>query len=153
RLQGRHAAPEVHIRPRQDPRTAGDGQLRPAPARGGLGGEERPGDGAPALHGAMRVILHRAVDKLGVPGQVVDVADGYARNYLIPRGLAAPASKGEVRHSARLKQAHEKRVQEALSEAQATADRLAGAPLRIPARAGEDGRLFGSVTVTDVATA
>ena len=101
----------------------------------------------------MRVILHRAVDKLGVPGQVVDVADGYARNYLIPRGLAAPASKGEVRHSARLKQAHEKRVQEALSEAQATADRLAGAPLRIPARAGEDGRLFGSVTVTDVATA
>jgi len=44
-------------------------------------------------------------------------------------------------------------VQEALSEAQATADRLAGAPLRIPARAGEDGRLFGSVTVTDVATA
>ena len=101
----------------------------------------------------MRVILHRPVDTLGVPGQVVDVADGYARNYLIPRGLAAPASKGEVRHSARLKQAHENRVQEALSEARATAVRLASGPLRIPARAGEDGRLFGSITVADVATA
>src|SRR2546430_17708237 len=101
----------------------------------------------------MRVILHRAVDKLGVPGQVVDVADGYARNYLIPRGLAAPASKGEVRHSARLKQAHEKRVQDALSAAQATADRPAGAPPPIPARAGAGGRLFVGVPGTDVATA
>ena len=101
----------------------------------------------------MKVILHRPVEKLGVPGQIVDVADGYARNYLIPRGLAAPASKGEARHSARLKQAHEKRVHQALSEARATADRLAAANLRIPARAGEDGRLFGSVTVADVATA
>jgi len=101
----------------------------------------------------MKIILHRPVEKLGVPGQVVDVADGYARNYLIPRGLAVPASKGEVRHSSRLKQAHDKRVQQALTEARTTADRLAQAPLRIPARAGEDGRLFGSVTVADLATA
>jgi large subunit ribosomal protein L9 len=101
----------------------------------------------------MRVILHRPVDNLGGPGQVVDVADGYARNYLIPRGLAVPASKGEVRHSARLKAAHQKRVEQALGEARAVADRLGAAPLRLPARAGEDGRLFGSITVTDVATA
>lgn len=101
----------------------------------------------------MKVILHRPVDKLGVPGQVLEVADGYARNYLIPRGLAAPASEGAVRHSARLKQAHEKRVQEALTEATAAAERLSAAPLRIPARAGEDGRLFGSITVVDVAAA
>jgi len=101
----------------------------------------------------MKVILQRAVDKLGVPGQVLEVADGYARNYLIPRGLAAPASKGAVLHSARLKQAHEKRVEEALTEARAAAERLSAAPLRILARAGEDGRLFGSITVIDVAAA
>lgn len=101
----------------------------------------------------MRIILQRPVEKLGVPGQVVEVADGYARNYLIPRGLAAPASKGAIGHSARLKQAHEKRVQEALAEARTTADRLAAAPLRIPARVGEEGRLFGSITVSEVAQA
>jgi len=101
----------------------------------------------------MKVILQRPVDKLGVPGDVVNVADGYARNYLIPRGLAAPASKGAVLHRTRLREAHDKRIQQALGEARATADRLAATPLRIPARAGEDGRLFGSITVADVAAA
>jgi large subunit ribosomal protein L9 len=101
----------------------------------------------------MKVILQQPVDKLGAPGDVVDVADGYARNYLIPRGLAMTASKGAVRHAGRLKQAHDKRVQLARTEASATAERLAAAPLRISSRAGEDGRLFGSVTVTDVADA
>ena len=101
----------------------------------------------------MKVILQRPVDKLGVPGDVVNVADGYARNYLIPRGLAAPASKGAVLHRTRRREAHDKRIQQALGEARATADRLAATPLRIPARAGEDGRLFGSITVADVAAA
>src|SRR2546422_7114287 len=101
----------------------------------------------------MKIILQRRVEKLGVPGDVVDVADGYARNFLIPKGMAAPASKGAVRHAGRLKQAHDKRVQQAVTEAKATAERLGAAPLRISSRAGEDGRLFGSVTVADVAEA
>lgn len=101
----------------------------------------------------MKVILQKPVDKLGAPGDVVDVADGFARNYLIPRGMAMVASKGAVKHAGRLKQDHDKRVQEALSEAWALAERLASAPLRISSRAGDDGRLFGSVTVVDVADA
>jgi len=101
----------------------------------------------------MKVILQKPVDKLGVPGDVVDVADGYARNFLIPRGMAMTASKGAVRHAGRLKQAHTKRVEQAVTEARELAARLAVAPLRISSRAGEDGRLFGSVTVIDIAAA
>jgi large subunit ribosomal protein L9 len=101
----------------------------------------------------MKIILQREVDKLGAPGDVVDVADGYARNYLIPRGMAASATKGGVKHADRLRQRHQTRVQKAVAEVRATADRMAAAPLSIPARAGEDGRLFGSITVADIATA
>jgi large subunit ribosomal protein L9 len=101
----------------------------------------------------MKVILQREVDKLGVPGDVVIVADGFARNYLIPRGLAAPAAKGAVRHADRLKRTHEERVRRDVEEARAIAERLSKSPLRMPARAGEEGRLFGSITVSDVADA
>jgi large subunit ribosomal protein L9 len=101
----------------------------------------------------MRVILQKPVDNLGAPGDVVDVADGYARNFLIPRGMAMTASKGAVRHASRLKQAHDKRVQQGVTEARATGEQLEKEPLRIPSRAGEDGRLFGSITVADVAEA
>jgi len=101
----------------------------------------------------MKVILQKEVDKLGAPGDLVDVADGYARNYLIPRKLAAPATKGGVKHSERLKRAHEDRVRRAVGEAQSVADRLTGTKVRITARAGEDGRLFGSITVAGVADA
>ena len=101
----------------------------------------------------MKVILQREVDKLGAPGDVVEVKDGYARNFLIPRGLAAPATKGGMRHADRLRSTHQTRVQKAVTEARAVADRLGAKPLRIPARAGEDGRLFGSVTAADVADA
>jgi len=99
----------------------------------------------------MKVILQQEVDKLGGPGDVVDVADGYARNYLIPRKLAAPASKGAVKHVHQLRTGHEERVRKALAEARAVADRLSGSPVRVTARAGEDGRLFGSITVNDLA--
>jgi large subunit ribosomal protein L9 len=99
----------------------------------------------------MKIILQREVDKLGAPGDVVDVADGYARNYLIPRGMAAPASKGAVKHADRLRKGHDERVRKALTEAQALAAKLSSAPLRVKARAGEDGRLFGSITVNDLA--
>jgi large subunit ribosomal protein L9 len=101
----------------------------------------------------MKVILQQPVDKLGAPGDVVEVADGYARNYLIPRGLAMAASKGAVRHAVRLKETHHKRMEQELTEARTVAERLGAASLRIPSRAGEDGRLFGSITVADVAEA
>jgi large subunit ribosomal protein L9 len=99
----------------------------------------------------MRVILQREVENLGAPGDVVAVADGYARNYLMPRGLALPASKGAVRHAERLREAHEKHVRRAVEEAKVVADRLTSSPLRIASRAGADGRLFGSITVADLA--
>jgi large subunit ribosomal protein L9 len=99
----------------------------------------------------MKVILQKEVDKLGAPGDVVEVAAGYARNFLIPKGLAASASKGAVKHSERLREAHQKRQRATLEAAQAIAERLNSTPLRIPAKAGEDGRLFGSITVHHVA--
>jgi large subunit ribosomal protein L9 len=99
----------------------------------------------------MKIILQKEVDKLGAPGDVVDVADGYARNYLIPRGMAASASKGAVKHAERLREAHEKRQSAMLQDAQAIADRLSSTPIRIEAKAGEEGRLFGSITVHQLA--
>ena len=101
----------------------------------------------------MKIILQREVDKLGVPGDVVDVADGYARNYLVPRGMAIPATRGAVKHAGRLKQSHQTRVQKEVGSAEALAATLAETPVRISARAGEDGRLFGSITVPHLAEA
>jgi large subunit ribosomal protein L9 len=99
----------------------------------------------------MKVILQKPVDKLGVPGDVVDVADGYARNYLMPRGLAVRASKGGVKHVESLKRAHTTKVSHAQAEAQEVADRLTASPIKVSARVGEEGRLFGSVTAAEVA--
>jgi large subunit ribosomal protein L9 len=99
----------------------------------------------------MKIILQKEVEKLGAPGDVVEVADGYARNFLIPRGLAASASKGAVNHATRLREAHQKRQHATLEAAQAFAARLGESPIRISAKAGEDGRLFGSITVHQLA--
>src|SRR5436190_24273269 len=99
----------------------------------------------------MKIILQREIDKLGVPGDVVDVADGYARNYLVPRSMAVTASKGAVRHADSLRRAHQDRVAKAQKEAQAVADRITSSPLKVQAKAGEEGRLFGSVTAADLA--
>jgi large subunit ribosomal protein L9 len=94
----------------------------------------------------MRIILQKEVPNLGAPGDVVQVKDGYARNYLIPRGMAAPASKGAVRHAERMKAGHEDRQRRARGGAEELAARLAKTPVRLAAQAGEDGRLFGSIT-------
>ena len=99
----------------------------------------------------MKVILQREVEKLGVPGDVVEVKSGYARNFLIPRGLAVVATKGGTRHAERLSKTHQDRVQNARLEVETAAAALAAQPISLPARAGEDGRLFGSVTAADVA--
>ena len=101
----------------------------------------------------MKIILQKPVDKLGVPGDVVDVADGYARNYLMPRGLAVQATKAGVKHVESLKRAHSTRVNVAKAEAEQVAQRLTASPITVAAHAGEEGRLFGSVTPSDVAEA
>jgi large subunit ribosomal protein L9 len=99
----------------------------------------------------MKVILQREVDTLGAPGDVVEVKDGYARNFLIPRGMAVAATKGGMRHADRLSKNHRDRVEKARHEAEEIAQKLTATPVRITARAGEDGRLFGSVTAADIA--
>ena len=99
----------------------------------------------------MKVILQKEVAKLGTPGEVVSVADGYARNYLVPRGLAIPATKGAVRHAESLKRAHDERTAKARTEAEAAAERLSQVTVRISHQAGEEGKLFGSITAQDLA--
>src|SRR5206468_10799933 len=94
----------------------------------------------------MKIILQKEIDKLGAPGDVVDVADGYARNYLVPRGMAIPASKGAVRHAESLRRAHQGRVAKAPQGAEGPAERITGAPLKVRAKAGGGGQLFGRRT-------
>jgi large subunit ribosomal protein L9 len=101
----------------------------------------------------MRIILQRSVDRLGDPGDVAEVADGYARNYLIPRGLAVKAEKGAVRHAESLKRAHAVRTSAQKGDFDALAARIIQAPVVVTARAGEEGKLFGSVTAADIAEA
>lgn len=102
----------------------------------------------------MKIILQQPVEKLGAPGDVAEVADGYARNYLIPHGFAIKAGKGAMRQAQTLKRAHGERLSKQKGEYEAVASRLiAAGPVRIAARAGEEGKLFGSVTAADVAGA
>ena len=101
----------------------------------------------------MRVILQKPVDKLGAPGDIVEVADGYARNYLMPRGMAVKATKGGEKHVQSLKRAHATRVNQAKAEAEQVASRLIANPITVAAHAGEEGKLFGSVTPSDIAEA
>src|SRR3989442_14372667 len=99
----------------------------------------------------MKIILQKEVDKLGTPGEVVTVADGYARNYLVPRGLAIPASKGAVRQAESLKRAHEDRMAKARTEAEALSERLGQVTIRVTHQAGQEGKVFGSITAQDLA--
>jgi len=102
----------------------------------------------------MKVILQKPIDKLGNPGDIAEVADGYARNYLIPRGMAIRAQKGALKQAEVLKKGHVARLSRQKGEFEALASRLiAAGPLRISARAGDEGKLFGSVTAADVAEA
>ncbi len=101
----------------------------------------------------MRVILREEVAELGDAGEVVSVRAGYGRNYLIPRGLAIPASEGSVRQLE-----HQKRMAEALRRKRLTsfkelAEKLEGTPVSIRREIGEGDRLFGSVTNRDIAQA
>jgi large subunit ribosomal protein L9 len=102
----------------------------------------------------MKVILQKPLDKLGEPGDVAEVADGYARNYLIPRGIAIRAQKGALKQAEVLRKGHVARLSKQKGEFEALASKLiAEGPLRVSARAGDEGKLFGSVTAADVAEA
>jgi large subunit ribosomal protein L9 len=100
-----------------------------------------------------QAILLQDVDTLGEKGTVVDVSKGYLRNFLVPRKLAEPATKGAIDAAQRRREAADRALQQATEKAQENAALLAKTVLTIPHQAGDDGRLFGSVTAQDVADA
>ncbi len=99
----------------------------------------------------MKVILTEEVPNVGGPGDVVEVADGYARNYLLPRKLAIRATAGSVKALQHHRRTIEVRQRKLAHGAQAVGERVRAASLTITARAGEAGRLYGSVTSADIA--
>jgi large subunit ribosomal protein L9 len=100
-----------------------------------------------------QAILLQDVEDLGEKGAVVDVSKGYLRNYLVPRKLAEPATQGAIEAARRRQQAAERALAEAAARAGENAALLSKTVLTIPHQAGDDGRLFGSVTAQDVADA
>lgn len=101
----------------------------------------------------MRVVLRKDVPTLGQAGDIKEVADGYGRNFLIPRGLAAPATKTEVKNVEAHKASQARYYAKMESEHKALAARIEATPITVAARAGEGGRLYGSITAADVADA
>jgi large subunit ribosomal protein L9 len=101
----------------------------------------------------MKVLLRRDVEGLGRRGDIVDVADGYARNFLIPDGVGLRATEGIQAQAASMRRARDLREAHDRQAAEAKAKVLAGASLRISARAGATGRLFGSVGAAEIAEA
>ncbi|HEY8445944.1 MAG TPA: 50S ribosomal protein L9 [Thermomicrobiales bacterium] len=99
----------------------------------------------------MKVILRKDVENLGEAGTIQTVSDGYARNYLIPKGLAVVATPGELKVHAENQRVKERKIARQERELQELADRIAATELTFEARAGEQGRLFGSVTAGDIA--
>jgi len=101
----------------------------------------------------MRLILTQDVTGLGTPGDVVEVKDGYGRNYLLPRGLAIPATRGAEKQVATIRRAREVREVRDLGQATDIKRQLEALSVRLSARTGGGGRLFGSVTAGDIAAA
>jgi large subunit ribosomal protein L9 len=98
----------------------------------------------------MKVLLTRDVEKLGKAGTIKTVANGYARNYLIPQGLAVFASAGALKQAETIRKAEEKRQSKLATDATSLAERLSGVTLRFQARAGDEGKLYGSITAKQV---
>jgi large subunit ribosomal protein L9 len=101
----------------------------------------------------MRIILRSDVDNVGKKGDVCDVADGFARNYLVPKGLAMRASDGAMAQAQSMRRSRDVKDAKDRESAEAVARQLVPAVIRIPAKAGTEGRLFGSVTAAEVASA
>lgn len=99
----------------------------------------------------MKLILRKSVENLGEPGEIVDVAAGYGRNYLLPQGLAYEASEANVRRLEEEKAQAQEKARRDFLEAKRRASQLEHMSLTFHARAGEDGKLFGSVTAGDIA--
>lgn len=101
----------------------------------------------------MRIVLRADVESVGKKGDIIDVADGFARNFLLPKGHAIKASDGVVAQAASMRRARDLRDAQDRESAETIARTLVPAVIRIKARAGAEGRLFGSVTASDIATA
>lgn len=101
----------------------------------------------------MKVILREDIDGVGRRGDIVDVADGHARNFLLPKGKAISASAGAVQQAESMRKARDLREASARDAAREVASRLGSMTFTISAKAGNEGRLFGSVTAAEVADA
>ncbi|MBE3584164.1 MAG: 50S ribosomal protein L9 [Limnochordaceae bacterium] len=101
----------------------------------------------------MEVILTQDVKGLGEKGQLVKVADGYGRNFLLPRGMAVLATVGNRKQMEDLRMVQSRRLRRQEREAEALAEKLAGVAVTLTAKAGEGGKLFGSVTGGDIVDA
>ncbi len=98
----------------------------------------------------IKVVLEKDVPNLGTGGQVVRVRPGYARNYLIPRGLAGPATEQNLKRIDELKRLAEQRTQQELSQADQLAQKLGAASIKLERAVGEENRMYGSVTAKDI---
>jgi len=101
----------------------------------------------------MKVILRSDLDRVGKRGDIIDVADGYGRNYLLPRGLAMVATDGAVDQAAKMRRSRDLRDASDREASQTIASALVPKVIEITAKAGKEGRLFGSVTTADVVQA
>jgi large subunit ribosomal protein L9 len=101
----------------------------------------------------MKVVLRTDVDTLGKRGDILDVSDGYARNFLVPRGLAMKATDGAAAQAASMRRARDQRDAQDRAAAEALATTLVPRVITVTARAGGEGRLFGSVTTADISAA
>ncbi len=101
----------------------------------------------------MKVILRSDLDRVGKRGDIIDVADGYGRNYLLPRGLAMVATDGAVDQAAKMRRSRDLRDASDREASQTIASALVPKVIEITAKAGKEGRLFGSVTTADVVAA
>ena len=99
----------------------------------------------------MKLILTHEVTNLGAPGDIVDVKDGYGRNFLLPRNFAIRWSKGAAKQVESIKAARDAHAVHDLEEAKSIKGNLESNPINVPVRSGAGGRLFGAVTVSDIA--
>jgi len=101
----------------------------------------------------MKVILQQEVKKVGKKGDIIEVSEGYARNYLLPQKLAIPATNSNVNNAQQQKDAEQRKIQRAVDEARVMASQLSKVEVTLPVKTGEGGKMFGSVTAKDIAEA